>query len=80
MPVNGQRVNAGWWTRRQEVGMNAVVQRLFTIVGLVFGGTDSLTQLLLATGLVVLIWLVPTAEGGNIQRHKRPARPQVRCA
>src|SRR5215218_5956325 len=24
--------------------------------------------------------LVPTAEGGNIQRHQRPARQQVRCA
>src|SRR5882724_41962 len=29
--------------------------------------------------IVMAISLVPTAEGGNMQRHKRPARPQVRC-
>ena len=28
---------------------------------------------------VRVISLMPTAEGGNIQRHKRPARQQVRC-
>jgi hypothetical protein len=29
--------------------------------------------------IVMGIALVPTAEGGNMQRHKRPARQQVRC-